>query len=98
MSDPPSDAIVDQRDTLIKAAEAVLAEHVPDRFGLCAGCMDAWSRWVPYPGCTQMQWARRVIETHGVADTDGYVPEGVPDWPTVAANADSRTGSSYERH
>lgn len=93
MSDPPSDAMVDQRDGLIHLAGSVLAEHVPDQFGRCAGCMDAWSRWVPYAGCTQVQWARRVIETHGVADADWNIPEIVPDRPTVMAKADRRTGS-----
>jgi hypothetical protein len=30
--------------------------------------MQTWSRWVPATGCTQVIWARSILETHGVAD------------------------------
>ena len=34
----------------------ILAAHVPDRDGLCAGCRQWWSRLTPYP-CSQVDWA-----------------------------------------
>jgi hypothetical protein len=64
----PADDAVRNRLTSIDQAAAVLATHVPTEDGLCRGCLHGWGRWVPATGCTQLAWARSVIETHGVAD------------------------------
>jgi hypothetical protein len=88
MSDLPSDVLVQKRETLIDAAVAVLAEHLPDEHGLCAGCMHAWGRWVPHAGCTQVQWARSAIETHGVAAWD--VSDKAPARSSIVADANQR--------
>ncbi len=39
-----------------------------------SGCMELWGRWVPVTGCTQLAWARSIMETHGVADDLWAVP------------------------
>jgi hypothetical protein len=62
----PADDVVRTRLTSMDQATAILNTHVPAEDGLCAGCMQVWSRWVPATGCTQLIWARSVIETHGV--------------------------------
>ena len=87
MSALPSHEVVDRRDALIATAASVLAQHTPDEYGLCAGCMSAWSRWVPFTGCTQVQWARRVLETHGVADSDWSVADVLRNWFTTTSES-----------
>jgi len=47
--------------TEVDAAGAVLAAHVPDAAGFCAGCREQWDRLVPHSGCTQAAWAREVM-------------------------------------
>lgn len=61
----PSDDTVRRRDAVMDAASLVLSFHVPDEAGLCAGCLAQWNRWVLHVTCTQMRWARMVLETHG---------------------------------
>lgn len=36
--------------------QQILAVHVQDMDGMCAGCRAWWSYLTPYP-CSQMQWA-----------------------------------------
>ncbi len=52
----------DPRDVEGNAVRAILAAHVPDVGGFCAGCLDQWGRLVPFSGCTQAVWARGVME------------------------------------
>ena len=74
MSEQPTRGVVERRDVLIGSAMVVLSAHVPDEVGRCQGCLDLWSRWVPHAGCTQVRWARRVLETGGVDDADWLAP------------------------
>lgn len=76
------DARADVRGELMDRAAALLTEHRPDEFGLCAGCMAWWGRYIPYVECASAQWAVRVIETHGVPESAWLVPTHVPDWLT----------------
>jgi hypothetical protein len=70
----PSEEVVLSRQTSMDQAIVVLNTHVPNGEGLCGGCLELWGRWVPATGCTQMAWARLVMETHGVADELWDVP------------------------
>jgi hypothetical protein len=68
MRSMPDDDVVRRRQTSMDQAATVLNTHVSTADGLCAGCLAVWGRWVPVTGCTQLIWARSVIETHGVPD------------------------------
>ena len=66
MESLPTADVVRRRQTSMDRAAAVLNTHTSTPDGLCAGCLQIWNRWVPATGCTQLAWARLVIETHGV--------------------------------
>jgi hypothetical protein len=70
----PSEEVVQGRQMSMDQATVVLNTHVPTNDGLCGGCMELWGRWVPITGCTQLAWARSIMETHGVADDLWFVP------------------------
>lgn len=70
----PTDEIVRARLSSIGQATAILNTHVPTDAGVCGGCLEVWGRWVPATGCTQLAWARSVVETHGVGDDAWEVP------------------------
>lgn len=76
------DARADVRGELMDRAAQLLNEHRPDEFGLCAGCMAWWGRYIPYVECASAKWAVRVIETHGVPESAWLVPTHIPDWLT----------------
>jgi hypothetical protein len=67
----PADDLVRRRETSLEAASIILETHVATDEGLCDGCLQVWGRWVPSTGCTQLRWARSVLETHGV-DADAW--------------------------
>jgi hypothetical protein len=52
-------------DALIASASVVLDTHIPDEWELCVGCWNLWGRWMPYVGCPQVHWARRVAKAYG---------------------------------
>jgi hypothetical protein len=62
----PTDDVVRSRQRSMDQAGVVLNTHVSTDDGLCDGCLQMWSRWVPVTGCTQLAWARSILETHGV--------------------------------
>jgi hypothetical protein len=64
----PDEDVVRTRQAMLDQATVVLNTHVPTDDGRCGGCLELWGRWVPATGCTQMAWARSIMETHGVAD------------------------------
>lgn len=70
----PSDEVVRSRQALMDQATVVLNTHLASNEGMCLGCMELWGRWVPATGCTQLVWARSVMETHGVADDLWFSP------------------------
>jgi hypothetical protein len=59
-------------------ASAILHHHRPTDDGRCDGCLQMWGRWVPATGCTQLAWARSIIETHGVEDHAWDAPARYP--------------------
>jgi hypothetical protein len=61
---------VERRNRLIDTVCNILADHIPDDQGWCAGCLRQWDRWMPWAGCPQVTWARSVVETHGNDDWD----------------------------
>jgi hypothetical protein len=52
----------DRREIRLSSAMAVLDVHLPDPDGFCAGCHYQWQRLVPHSGCTQVAWARGVVD------------------------------------
>jgi hypothetical protein len=75
----PEHNLVRRRETSLEAATIILEIHVATDDGICDGCLQVWGRWVPSTGCTQLVWARSVLETHGVDDDawDRYGSVGV---------------------
>lgn len=90
-------ALSDVHAELVTAAIRLLAEHQSDEYGLCAGCMGWWGRYIPYNDCANARWAAQVIETHGVADPASPVPQretsrlAVPPLPHTTDAARSAT-------
>ena len=47
---------------------AVLDAHLANPDGFCAGCDNQWQRLVPHSGCTQVTWARGVLDSRPLRD------------------------------
>jgi hypothetical protein len=67
-------AALDARARALAMAGAVIALHIADRDGWCAGCLDQWGRLAPHP-CSQATWASALRTAY--FDTDGCPPVGV---------------------
>ena len=78
MDPTPTAEEVERREALLQRAADVIAFHVPDQAGYCAGCHHGWARLVPHTGCTQVAWARRALETYGVPEHAWQTPPSNP--------------------
>jgi hypothetical protein len=81
----PTDDVVRDRLTLMDQATVVLNTHISTADGVCGGCMQIWGRWVPASGCTNLLWARSIMETHGVDDNAWDVPARLRSGAPIAA-------------